>query len=315
LIEENKRLLTENKQKQDKIDELLTEVKKQEILIKNQTQQIEDLLIKSDVQSNTLQSMNKQLKNQSLTLSNINCISNDIKQSINNMTNKNVKSKHSDYITVIYSSDLKPTKQNRKVKENQIWLNTFNGSKINYDKLKNSDDTIKEYYISESNNLDTFKEALNEKVLSEIIEDNYYRSVLLNKLDVEKFINNFKVITSEKQLENIDKSAELINNFIKERINEPIDKIVKAKEYLIKHYDNLHYKKYKDNRCVYVKIDNELKYILDKNTNLDDVINNDWIFKFGNNGRYTEIIPDNDIIDFTNFTNSNSKRIKYENYN
>ena len=57
IIEENKRLISDNKQKQDKIDELLKEVKEQKTLIKNQSQQIEDLLIKSDVQSNTLHSM------------------------------------------------------------------------------------------------------------------------------------------------------------------------------------------------------------------------------------------------------------------
>ena len=233
---------------------------------------------------------------------------------------RSIKTKGTNDILVLYTSQMKPIDRGRKPieEEGQIWIASYNGDEDNFKASKIPEDAHVIYRIS-SNRLNSFNSLIESPLITPYILNVYDRSILINETSIDDFINKVdQVLNEEGQFESV-KHLEVLHTQIEERKIERQRRkehqaFLDLKRQIIETYKTPHIYLGARKRLVYIKNideDGQDTLIPLAECDIDLAVKQTWWYRSGTNGVHRDDLEQT-AIENGRWSSDGDSRIKYE---
>ena len=233
---------------------------------------------------------------------------------------RSIKTKGTNDILVLYTSQMKPIDRGRKPieEEGQIWIASYNGDEDNSKASKIPEDAHVIYRIS-SNRLNSFNSLIESPLITPYILNVYDRSILINETSIDDFINKVdQVLNEEGQFESV-KHLEVLHTQIEERKIERQRRkehqaFLDLKRQIIETYKTPHIYLGARKRLVYIKNideDGQDTLIPLAECDIDLAVKQTWWYRSGTNGVHRDDLEQT-AIENGRWSSDGDSRIKYE---
>ena len=298
IVEENKRLLADNKKKQDKIDKLIKKVDKLRGDNKEMKEMIDELYCQTSSAGVLLRRQNKKMDA-------IKDAVVDVKEEVCSVKRKDKKLNRTKDALILYTSPDKPKLNEYRdhTPEGYVWISTFNGQAKNF-RYPNVPKNRTVIFESESNRLDSFKGLVEDEVVSSLIRQiTPQRDMLVRTTDIEDLCSALETyLNKEDDVETVTNLDEVVNEKLEQTSRERV-----YKRNLMHNHSPLLIMVSRYRRRLYCKVNDELVLI----EQVPDAYKYEWFYRFGTNGSKIGEV-DLDMLMTSKLSNEIENRLTYE---